>query len=52
MWRTLRNLIFGGVASKVLLGVANIFIIKYLSKQDYAQVANFLFIQSMISGLF
>lgn len=52
MWRNLRNLIFGGLASKLLLGVANIFIIKYLSKQDYAQITNFQFIQSMVSGLF
>ncbi len=52
MWKNLRNLIFGGIASKVLLGLANIIIIKYLPKEDYAQVANFLFIQSMVSGLF
>ena len=52
MWRNLRNLIFGGLTSKVLLGIANIFIIKYLTKQDYAQITNFLFIQSMVSGLF
>lgn len=52
MWKTLRNLIFGGLSSKVLLGLANILVIKYLSKSDYAQLSNFQFIQSLISGLF
>lgn len=51
MWVNLRNLIFGGVFSKVLLGLSTIFIIKTLSKADYALVNNFLFIQSLVSGL-
>lgn len=51
MWINLRNLIFGGVFSKLLLGLSTIFIIKTLSKSDYALVNNFLFIQSLVSGL-
>lgn len=51
MLRILRNLVLGGIASKVLLGLSNILIIKALSKTDYAQLSNFLFIQSFISGL-
>ncbi|HRH35485.1 MAG TPA: hypothetical protein PKY12_10510, partial [Catalimonadaceae bacterium] len=51
MWINLRNLVFGGVFSKLLLGLSTIFIIKTLSKSDYALVNNFLFIQSLVSGL-
>jgi O-antigen/teichoic acid export membrane protein len=49
--RILRNLVLGGIASKVLLGLSNVLVIKALSKSDYAQLSNFLFIQSLISGL-
>ena len=51
MWKTLRNLIAGGVASKILIGLANILIIKFLTKADYAAVSNFQFIQTLMSGL-
>jgi len=51
MWKNLRNLVFGGVASKVLLGLANIFLIRELTKSDFTLLSNFLFIQSMVSGL-
>ena len=51
MWKNLRNLVFGGIASKLLLGVSNIFLIKTLLKPDFALLSNFLYIQSMVSGL-
>ncbi len=51
MWKTLRNLMAGGLASKVLIGLANIMIIKLLSKSDYAALSNFQFIQTLMSGL-
>lgn len=51
MWKNLRDLVFGGLLSKVLLGLSTIFLIKTLSKSDYALVNNFLFIQSLVSGL-
>lgn len=51
MWKTLRNLMAGGLASKVLIGLANIMIIKFLSKADYAAISNFQFIQTLMSGL-
>jgi len=51
MWKNLRNLLFGGVSSKVILGVSNIFLIKMLTKSDFALLSNFLYIQSMVSGL-
>jgi O-antigen/teichoic acid export membrane protein len=51
MWKNLRNLLFGGVTSKVILGVSNIFLIKVLTKNDFALLSNFLYIQSMVSGL-
>ena len=51
MWKNLRNLVFSGVASKVLLGLSNVFLIKVLAKSDFALLSNFLFIQSMVSGL-
>jgi O-antigen/teichoic acid export membrane protein len=41
----------GGLASKVLTGLANILIIKFLDKTDYAALANFQFIQTLMSGL-
>lgn len=41
----------GGLVSKVLTGIANILIIKLLSKEDYASVANFQFVQTLMSGL-
>ena len=41
----------GGLASKMLTGLANIMIIKLLSKEDYAAVSNFQFIQTLMSGL-
>lgn len=50
MWKNLRNLVFGGIFSKVLLGFSTIFIINVLSKSDYAKVNNFLFVQSLVSG--
>lgn len=50
MWKNLRDLVFGGLFSKVILGLSTIFLIKALSKSDYALVNNFLFIQSLVSG--
>ena len=41
----------GGLASKVLIGLANILVIKFLSKADYAALSNFQFIQTLMSGL-
>lgn len=51
MWKTIRNLMAGGLASKVMIGLANIMIIKFLSKTDYAALSNFQFIQTLMSGL-
>jgi len=51
MWKNIRNLMAGGLVSKVLTGLANIMIIKFLTKEDYAAVANFQFIQTLMSGL-
>ena len=50
MWKNLRDLVFGGIFSKVLLGISTVFIINTLSKTDYAQVNNFLFVQSLVAG--
>ena len=41
----------GGLASKVLIGLANIMIIKFLTKSDYAALSHFQFIQTLMSGL-
>ena len=41
----------GGLASKVLIGLANIMIIKFLTKSEYAALSNFQFIQTLMSGL-
>lgn len=51
MWKTIRNLMAGGLVSKVLTGIANILVIKFLSKEDYASLANFQFVQTLMSGL-
>lgn len=51
MWKNLRNLLAGGLVSKGLLALANILLIKTLTKGDFALLSNFLFIQSMVSGL-
>jgi len=51
MWKNLRDLLFGGITSKILLGISNIFLIKVLIKSDFALLSNFLYIQSMVSGL-
>ncbi len=41
----------GGLLAKVLTGVANIMVINFLTKEDYASLANFQFIQTLMSGL-
>ena len=51
MWKTIRNLMAGGLLAKVLTGVANIMVINFLTKEDYASLANFQFIQTLMSGL-
>lgn len=51
MWVKLRNLLAGGIFSKLLLGLANIWVIRGLSQSDFALFNNFLNVQAFISGL-
>lgn len=51
MWLKLRNLLAGGIFSKLLLALANIWVIRELSQSDFALFNNFLNVQAFISGL-
>ena len=51
MWLKLRNLLAGGIFSKLLLGLANVWVIRGLSQSDFALFNNFLNVQAFISGL-
>lgn len=51
MWRKLRDLLAGSLFSKMLLAVANIWVIRELSPNDFALFNNFLSVQAFVAGL-
>lgn len=51
MWLKLRNLLAGSFFSKVLLALANVWVIRELSQSDFALFNNFLSVQAFVAGL-